>query len=84
MQKVILPQASVYIISKSITIGLQSIIEKIDLDSPDQMKKLEVELTRIKLDPTLIGMTTGGGKNSPGLLAQRINHVSNRLLNAFS
>jgi hypothetical protein len=64
--------------------GLQSIIKEIDLNNPDQMKKLEVELTKIKLDPTFIGMTTGGGKNSPGLLSQRINHVSNRLINAFS
>jgi hypothetical protein len=69
---------------ESITMGLQSIIKEIDLNNPDQMKKLEVELTKIKLDPTFIGMTTGGGKNSPGLLSQRINHVSNRLINAFS
>lgn len=68
---------------ESITIGLQSIINRISLDDQTQMKKLEQELTAIKLDPTFIGITTGGGKNSPGLLAQRIDHVSERLINAF-
>ena len=43
------------------------------------MKKLESELIKIKLDPKFIEMTTGGGKNSPGPLNDRINFVGDRL-----
>jgi len=68
---------------ESITIGLQSIIARIDLSSPAIVTKLDAELKAIKLDAKFIEMTTGGGKNSPGLLSQRISYVAERLANAF-
>jgi hypothetical protein len=40
-------------------------------------------LTGIKLDPAFIELTTGGGKNSPGPLSDRIRFVQERLSAAY-
>jgi len=68
---------------EGIAIGLQTAIDKIDPDNVDEIKKLATVLTTIKLDPNFIKITTGGGKNSPGLLNQRIAFVAERLGNEF-
>ncbi len=68
---------------ESITIGLQSIIAKLDLTDAAAVDKLARELKAIKLDQQFIAMTTGGGKNSPGLLKARISYVAERLTDAF-
>jgi hypothetical protein len=68
---------------EGITIGLQAIIEKLDPDNGNNVTALGDALRGIKLDPTFINITTGGGKNSPGLLSDRINFVAGRLANAF-
>ena len=69
---------------EAITMGLQSIIAAIKLDDVAQLTKLGEQLAAIKLDAKFIAMTTGGGKNSPGLLRERIKFVSDRLSHAFT
>ena len=68
---------------EAITIGLQTILHRLDVEDQPQMRLLNQTLRTIKLDPEFLGMTTGGGKNSPGPLAARIDFVKNRLINAF-
>src|SRR3569623_74181 len=68
---------------EAITIGLQSVLERIDLTNADQVQLLKRVLTEIKFDANFITMTTGGGKNSPGLLSQRIKFVADRLIHPF-
>lgn len=68
---------------EAITMGLQSIIDKINLDDAKQLESVTEQLTRIKLDPDFVTITTGGGKNSPGLLKQRIGFVYERLNHAL-
>lgn len=67
---------------EAIAIGLQSIISKLDLDEAS-IQRLNQVLREIKLDPGFIEITTGGGKNSPGPMNQRIGFVEKRLLHAF-
>jgi hypothetical protein len=69
---------------EAITMGMQSVIGAIKLDDDAQLTKLGEQLAAIKLDATFIAMTTGGGKNSSGLLRQRIAFVSDRLSHAFT
>lgn len=64
---------------EAITLGIQSRIDSIDPSDTIQVKKLEDVLKSIKLDPEFIQKTTGGGKNSPGQLADRILFVQTRL-----
>ena len=56
-----------------------------DLRADDAMiiERLKQTLMAIKLDSVFINMTTGGGKNSPGPLNDRITFVERRLLDAF-
>lgn len=68
---------------EAITIGLQTVLDRLDLGNPRVVSKLEGELRAIKLDPEFIGITTGGGKNSPGPMSERIGFVKKRLNNAF-
>lgn len=64
---------------EAITLGIQSRLAAIDPSDPAIVKALTDVLTAIKLDPTFIGMTTGGGKNSPGQLSDRIGFVQTRV-----
>jgi hypothetical protein len=68
---------------EAITMGLQVILNRLNPDDPDVIVKLKTELTAIKLDDDFAKMTTGGGKNSSGLLKARIEFVEKRLRNAF-
>lgn len=68
---------------EAVTIGLQRIIDQLNPDDAEQMKRLGSELERIKLDDEFIQITTGGGKNSPGPLNARINFVGDALNAAF-
>lgn len=68
---------------EAITIGLQSVLNKIDADDDHAIERLRDLLKGIKLDGDFVKLTQGGGKNSPGLLAQRINMVVEGLANAF-
>lgn len=69
---------------EALTLGVQPVLQKLNPDDSAQMQKLGIELKAIKLDPTFIQITTGGGKNSPGPLNDRIGFVENRLKNAFN
>lgn len=64
---------------EAFTLGLQPFLDKIDVTDAVLIKALGVTLKAIKLDDAFIKLTTGGGKNSPGPLADRINFVANRL-----
>jgi hypothetical protein len=68
---------------EAISVGLQAVIEKIAVDNLGQIERLGRELKAVKLDEEFVRMTSGGGKNSPGLLAQRIGRVEEVLQNAF-
>lgn len=69
---------------ESITIGLQSVLPKITPDDGAAVTRLGEVLKATKLDPPFIESTTGGGKNSPGRLAERIGLVQERLTVAFA
>lgn len=64
---------------EAITLGIQSRIGTMDANSMAQVKRLEDVLRNIKLDPEFIRITTGGGKNSKGQLADRISFVQTRV-----
>jgi Protein of unknown function DUF262 len=64
---------------EAITVGLQSVLDRLHPDDPEQMARLKEELRSIKLDPEFIRITTGGGKNSAGLLRERIDFVKDRV-----
>ena len=64
---------------EAITLGIQSRVVMIDPSDTVQVEKLKDVLTDIKLDPGFIRITTGGGKNSPGQLAERISFVQTRV-----
>lgn len=69
---------------EAVTVGLQETIEKLDPEDTSTIERLKTCLEQIKLDPDFIKITTGGGKNSPGPLNNRINFVSDRLKNEFA
>ncbi|MBA4130700.1 MAG: hypothetical protein C0519_04670 [Hyphomicrobium sp.] len=68
---------------EAVTIGLQAVLDRIDIQNPEQIALLEQALKQAKLDPGFITSTTGGGKNSPGPLTQRIEFIATRLIDAF-
>ena len=53
---------------EAITVGLQSLLGRINPDDAAQIARLKEGLQNIKPDPDFIRITTGGGKNSPGPL----------------
>jgi len=64
---------------EAITLGLQSRLNTLDIASEPQMNTLATTLRTVKLDPEFIQLTTGGGKNSSGQLANRISFVQTRI-----
>ena len=64
---------------EAITLGVQSRINALDPDNASQMGMVHDILMKVKLDSDFIKMTTGGGKNSPGQLRERIRFVENRM-----
>lgn len=60
---------------EAITIGMQPHVARLDVSSQDQMTSLKEALRGVKLNSDFITATTGGGKNSPGPLNQRIGFV---------
>ena len=68
---------------ESVAIGLQAALQKFDPTDGVQMGKLKDVLTAVKSDDAFIAITTGGGKNSPGPLRDRIEFVKGALLHAF-
>lgn len=68
---------------ESISIGAQKCISKIDPSDSTQIGIFKEKILEIKKDSEFIGLTTGGGKNSPGPLLGRIGFVAQRLDNLF-
>jgi len=60
-------------------IGVQGYLPKINDSDSGEMQSLKDKFLEIKLDPKFIDLTTGGGKNSPGPLNERINFVKAKL-----
>ncbi|TGE21726.1 DUF262 domain-containing protein [Hymenobacter aquaticus] len=69
---------------EALSVGIQPYIDKIDLKSKKQLEDISQKIRQIKLDPTFVSLTTGGGKNSPGLLRKRIQFVVEELKSFFS
>ena len=61
-------------------VGIQDFLARAELNDAQRMGQI---LKSIKLDPVFIDLTTGGGKNSPGPLNQRINFVREKLKEAI-
>lgn len=59
--------------------AILSILERIDPNNHEDIKKITDTITKIKLDPEFISMTTGGGKNTKNSLDQRINFAKDFL-----
>jgi hypothetical protein len=64
---------------EAITLGLQARVASFDPDDTAQMTTLREVLRSVKLDSRFIALTTGGGKNSPGQLSERISFVQTRV-----
>ncbi|WP_053117151.1 DUF262 domain-containing protein [Pseudomonas sp. P1.31] len=64
---------------EAICIGLQPYLDNIDPDNAAHIDALRDKLLEIKADADFINHTTGGGKNSPGQLTNRIGVVSEKL-----
>lgn len=64
---------------EGICTGMLSILDKIDPNNSSHINDLKEKLEEIKADPEFIGVTTGGGKNSPGPLNKRVQIVVDKL-----
>jgi hypothetical protein len=64
---------------EAITLGVQGRVNSFNPNDMKQMEGLKQVLMDVKLDPEFIKLTTGGGKNSPGQLAERISFVQGRV-----
>ncbi len=64
---------------EAITVGIQPRLARFDVANGPQMTQVNDRLRSIKLDANFIKATTGGGKNSPGPLKQRIAFVADGL-----
>jgi len=64
---------------EAITVGIQAHLGRFEVGNAVQMAALNEQLRAVKLDKDFIQATTGGGKNSPGPLSQRIGFVRDRL-----
>jgi hypothetical protein len=64
---------------EAFTLGIQGVLGRIDIDDEDAVENLKALILRIKCDPAFGVLTRGGGKNSLGQLAERIEFVRARL-----
>jgi hypothetical protein len=60
---------------EAFTIGLQPHLARLEPTDQEIMGRLGTRLRALKVDGEFVAATTGGGKNSPGLLKARINWV---------
>lgn len=68
---------------ESLTLGLQRVLERIDATDPAHIDRLKSAIIGIKQDGEFVGLTTGGGKNSPGQLRARVSFVADKLALVF-
>jgi hypothetical protein len=64
---------------EAFTLGLQAHLDRLDPADSSQMDKVKAEATEIKTDEEFIKLTTGGGKNTKGSLAKRVQFVTERI-----
>ncbi len=64
---------------EALTIGIQTIIDKIDINEEGHIKSLKKKFKEIKLMKDFQDLTAGGGKNNLGALNARIEFVKNQL-----
>ncbi|ENL8515694.1 DUF262 domain-containing protein [Providencia rettgeri] len=69
---------------ESLCIGIQCVIDKIDINNPLHIKKFADAVLSLKGDASFKTETTGGGKNSTGLLNRRIGIAEAFFSEAFS
>jgi len=68
---------------EAITVGIQPVLRNLDPSNAAQMERLKDTLKAIKLSPDFMRITSGGGRNSPGPLRDRIAFAEDRLSHAF-
>ena len=68
---------------EAFTIGLQSVIKKINISDSSELKKIHASFLAIKHDANFKKIITGGGKNSKGPLKQRVDFVRNILSDLY-
>ncbi|MBU2065027.1 MAG: DUF262 domain-containing protein [Gammaproteobacteria bacterium] len=64
---------------EALSVGLQPYLDKIDISNGHHVDIVKQKLTEIKADAEFVRDTTGGGKNSPGPLNNRIRVVVDKL-----
>jgi len=60
---------------EAFTLGLQPYLNRIVVDDPERIARLAAAFKAVKSDPEFRRITTGGGKNYPNPLAERITFV---------
>jgi hypothetical protein len=68
---------------EAFTLGLQSQLQQIAIEQDGESERYRNVFRGIKLDREFVNLTTGGGKNSPGPLGQRIAFVENKVAEAL-
>lgn len=69
---------------EAITVGMQKVLDQLNPEDQTTVERLRRELEAVKFDARFVTITTGGGKNSPGPLNQRIGFIENRLTDALA
>jgi Protein of unknown function DUF262 len=64
---------------EALTLGLQTVLDRIDVDDAAVMTKLRSALENIKRGSEFSDITSGGGRNSRGALDKRVGFVEKRL-----
>lgn len=64
---------------EAFTLGLQRHLQQIAIEEEGRVDHFRGIFRQIKLDREFVTLTTGGGKNSPGPLGQRIAFVENKV-----
>lgn len=69
---------------EAFTLGIQPHLDTIDISNQEAVNNIREFFRSIKLDSEFIKLTTGGGKNSPGPLNDRISFVENKMKSYLS
>jgi len=64
---------------EAITLGIQQLLPDLNPENRDQMSNLNKAVNQIKKNPAFKNMITGGGRNYPKKLEERINFVKDEL-----
>jgi hypothetical protein len=64
---------------EAFTLGIQPHIDRLDPADEPQVQKMQRVSQEIKTDDEFIRLTTGGGKNTKGSLAARVQFVAERI-----